>query len=408
MEKLICNEFDSLFNNYDNFDEKTLDFINDIDAMVISNTYKYSLMSKEEEYIQGKILCTYKEKIKIMVKENNKYSLYPNLNLEKIFLSINKKEDLKNIELIKKIPYLIGDESIFKDQIEDLNYFLKISSNEILTKEQLIISFPNLNFDKVVPVDNLEEQALLLKDYLLAKFNFFVKNMRLVIFVAKNLGKGKLTLADKIQEGNMGLINAINKYEYSKARFSTYATYFIAQAIDYAIARKDDLIIKPVEKRTLIRKLEKYVNDYINYYGENPSTSEIAKYLEVSEEVINKLYNWSNNVVSLDVVYYNLDKTESINRLDFSALNSEDEKQFDDEIILSMYVKDVLKQMDFCLTEREKNILLSRVGLNEENKIYTLEELHIIYGLTRERIRQIEEEACKKIYKKLKLKQMID
>ena len=302
-----------------------------------------------------------------------------------------------------------------KDGNPSSKYVVEAPKPEELTDEELLgsnsakVNDPVRMYLKeigVVPLlSNEEEKELAIaveNGDLEAKQRLAEANLRLVVSIAKHyVGRG-MQFLDLIQEGNMGLMKAVDKFDYSKGfKFSTYATWWIRQAITRAIADQARTIRIPVHMVETINKLVREQRNLLQELGQDPTPEQIAERMDMTPDKVREILKIAQEPVSLETPIGEEDDSHLGDFIEDEVI--ENPVDYTTRVVLREQLDEVLD----TLTDREENVLRLRFGL-DDGKMRTLEDVGKVFNVTRERIRQIEAKALRKLRHPSRSKQLKD
>ena len=313
---------------------------------------------------------------------------------EFIILKENDFEDEFNEEDIKDL------ENINLNILDDLDDYISVEDPiKMYLKEIGKIPLLSVEEEMVLARKISDPDANIRKE---AAKKMAESNLRLVVSIAKRyMGRG-MQLLDLIQEGNLGLLRAVEKFDYQKGfKFSTYATWWIRQAITRSIADQARTIRIPVHMVETINRLIKTQRKLVQELGREPKPEEVAKIMSLPVSKVREIMNFALEPVSMETPIGDEDDSHLGDFL--QDFNAKVPVNFAMDVLLHDQLIEVIKS----LTEREQKVILLRFGL-EDGKPRTLEEVGKVFGITRERIRQIEAKALRKLRNPSKTKRLKD
>lgn len=382
--------------NNDNFDEKI--FFDD--AREVEPEADIEVEAEVDHSFEEKHEFDQLEKIST---EQNGY-LTPEDILSFIYNPEDNLEFIENlvdqgIDIVTEIPEAQADIEIKPETTDKQKELQEIKTNDVV----------KMYLKEIGTVDLLtsEQEQELAKQIVsgsnVAKKHLVNSNLRLVVSIAKKyIGRG-LTFLDLIQEGNIGLIRASEKFDYTKGyKFSTYATWWIRQAITRAIADQSRTIRIPVHLGETISKLRKISRMLMQEFGRKPTENEVAEKAGIPVEKVRDIFNSALSPVSLETPIG--DESDSSKLGDFVK---DDTSASPEDLLYRNLLRNDLENVMKELSERERMVLKLRFGL-DDGRPRTLEEVGKVYDVTRERIRQIESKALRKLRHPSRLKKLKD
>ncbi|WP_038375267.1 RNA polymerase sigma factor RpoD [Brachyspira alvinipulli] len=370
-----------------------------------------SLTKEQEEVKENIVKLLTKVRLNRMeidrIAEKLKFYLHRINQIEEYFEKLKKRyykeiEDFENY--YKEIE--AGNKDIFIRLVDEFNITQEAIEAVIISfhKAQVRMAdiYDEVRIDKEVLVEWVRKIDSSRRKIAQAKDHIVKANLRLVIAIAKKYVNRGLHFFDLVQEGNIGLIKAVDKFEYKKGyKFSTYATWWIRQAITRSISDQARTIRVPVHMIEQINKVQRVLRQYMQQYGREPSIQEIAKALSWPESRVKSVRNVAKDPVSLNAPVGDEEDTILGELIE--------DKEFESPQNITTF-KILRKQIDSILDslpEREKNVIRMRFGL-VDGYSHTLEEVGYVFKVTRERIRQIEAKAIRRLRAQSKKKELKD
>ncbi len=315
------------------------------------------------------------EKIKKQLKNSR--------NLNDFKFSSSKMSELDSIKEymkeISKIPLLNPTLEVYLGK--------KVFEYQIAEKELTLIK-PNSKGRKSKAQLDIERKIAEGRE---AKEILISANLRLVVSIAKHYRTGGMGFLDIVQEGNLGLIKAVERFDFRKGfRFSTYATWWIRQSIVRSISDKGRTIRMPIHFSEMLSKIMRTKRDLAQEFSREPTIEEIAKEVGMSPQRVRE-------VISYDSAFISLEQTFSVDSdFQLSEVIEDIKAEAPSDVVSKLYLDKEVREILKELPERERLLVTLRFGFNG-GQIYTLDELSVIFGVTRERIRQIENKIMAKL-----------
>ncbi|MCF7930481.1 MAG: sigma-70 family RNA polymerase sigma factor [Acholeplasmataceae bacterium] len=298
-------------------------------------------------------------------------------------MKLEKEPTIFDLEIIEEELSNPKDFVNFNDPFRI--YLKDIGQVMLLTREEEI----ELATMVLMARDSIDEKVIQLGKE--ARDRLIVANLRLVVGIAKKYTYSNVSLMDLIQDGTMGLMRAVDGYQVEKGfKFSTYATWWIIQSISRSIANNSRTIRIPVHVYDTLSKVRRFKRSYVNEHGVEPDIETISNFTGISIVTLKMINLYINDILSLDSPIGDGDSTLN----DFTEdTNNPNPEEYNKIKQLEEYIAEILQ----VLNEREQTIIKMRFGIESEEK--TLEEIGKFLGITKERVRQIESKAIKKLGK---------
>lgn len=399
-----------------NFVDSSDRYVDDVFSGYVNSIRKLKILTLEEDKKYGKLLLDNRDVLDISMDDDN--NIFKDvcdtnrriLDIEKIFVSITDEKDRDEILKLlndyynseiwnenkydKIIKYYIREYMVLSNMIgrvpdcRDLNNYFNNKNNNIISSFDINKRTNNINGLK----NNLRKYLT----YMYARNVMIIHNLKLVCSIAKRFRQPNTDIMDIINDGNIGLLYSVDRYDYRKGcKFSTFAYVAVKQAILRCKDNKDKMIRMPVYFNEIYRKINKYRDVYVKKNGVFPTVESIECETGIPLYLINIMLNYEEycfSLISLNTLVGDGEELELIECLSSKLIPT-------DEQAMRNVVREIVLEVVNGFDDREKEVIIKRYGL-DGNGVRTLEEIGMEYNLTRQRINQIENIILKKLSRK--------
>ena len=368
------------------------------DSVQVKNCKKLVLFLNQNNYRLNTKLCN--ELLQSVPALNKMTKVLNEMNENGEFNIVNDDNIIILVSSYYLINYENKEEKETTDDKEDKS-FVAADCGDVITADSIRQYLTEIGNSKLLSAEEERELAKRSSEGdEKAREQLINSNLRLVVSIAKKYRD--ISFLDAIQEGNIGLMKAVEKFDYTLGfKFSTYATWWIRQAITRSIADQARTIRIPVHMYEHVRKMNAIDNEYLTKEGRLATDKEIAEKLDLTEEEVREKRRITTLPISLNMTVGEDDHGDSNELEDFIEDPNNNTEEFVNNMFYDEFRSAVFEKSS--LTDREKFVLKLRFGFDDSKK-YTLEEIGAILGVTRERVRQIESKAIRKLRSNFEVK----